>query len=292
MPVISLLNSPECPCPGTHYAACMEFIEGFTEFGFAMKESNSIEDCKGVNIILLSNHIINIDYLKRLNAVNPNAVYILWYYHSVYNEIPFKYFILTGEHFIHPPKIPTHILRNQLNVSVNNFVPLYLRANESPNKVGLYQRGAIYNACFMGSGYKYDWSTVCSNVLYHDISRGLLNYKDRRDIYLNSRIAFGFHSDDNILNSHVTQRVFEGLTYGCVVISDNMAASDYTDGIVEYAASKSELKEKVSYILNDPEIIILKQEKGYEWAKKFGTNRFSAKAFLDKIYELWQVTYL
>jgi hypothetical protein len=292
MAVISLLNSPECPCPGTHYAACMEFIEGFTEFGFAMKESNSIEECKGINIILLSNHKINIEYLKRLNSVNPTAVYILWYYHNVFHEIPFKYFILTGEHFIYPPKIPEHIEYHRLNESISNFIPLYLRANEAPKNIGLYQRGEVYNGCFMGSGYKYDWSNVCSNVFYHDISRGLLDYKARRDIYLQSTIAFGFHNDNNIVNSHVTQRVFEGLTYGCVVISDNKAATDYTGGIVEYASCRDELREKVSYVLNDPEVLIVKQEQGYEWAKKFGTNRFSAKAFLDKIYELWQITYI
>ena len=85
--------------------------------------------------------------------------------------------------------------------------------------------------------------------------------------------------------------MFEGLTYGCVVISDNKAASDYTGGIVEYASCKDELREKVSYVLNDPEVIIVKQEQGYEWAKKFGTNRFSAKAFLDKIFELWQISF-
>ena len=291
MVIITLLNSQECPCPGTHNAACMEFIEGFTEFGFVTKESNNIEDCKGVNIIILSSHVINVDYLKLLNSANPTAVYILWYYHTVFHEIPFKYFILTGEHFIHPPKMPEHIAYHTLNISIPNFVPLYLRANEAPKNIGIYKRGTEYNACFMGSGYKHYWSNVCSNVFYHDISHGLLNYKQRRDIYLKSTIAFGFHNDNNIINSHVTQRVFEGLTYGCVVISDNKAASDYTNGIVEYASSRDELREKVGYILNDPELILQKQEKGYEWAKEYGTNRFSAKAFLDKIYQLWQIPF-
>jgi hypothetical protein len=288
MHTITLLNTPECPCPGTHYAACMEFLHGFTEFGFTIGETNTSTDCKDKTIIVLSSHVININYLNELNVINPSAVYILWYYHSVFNSIPFKKFILTGEHFIHPPLLQSHIRFHTLNISIPNFVPLYLRANESPKNIGTYERSTIvYDGCFMGSAYKYHWVSTTPNILYHSISNGLLTSDQRKDIYLKSKIAFGFHHNDNITNSHVTQRVFEGLTYGCVVISDNKAAADYTGGIVEYASSKEEFHRKFKYLLDNPEIMKEKQEKGYEWAKQYGTNRYAASAFLDKIKELW-----
>jgi len=291
--IISLLNTDTCPCPGTHRAACLEFINGFTEFGFVTKESRSLNECADVTILVLSSHKIDLEYLNLLNSLNPNTIYILWYYHSVYYDIPFKHFILTGEHFIHPPKMASHINFHNLNESINNFVPLYLRANESPKNIGIYHRQKEYNACFIGTPYKESWSDVCDKVFYHDINKyGLLSSEQRKENYLKSTIVFGFHNDGNILNSHVTQRVFEGLTYGCIVISDNKAAYDYTNGIVEYVSTKEELSEKVNYILNNPDIIADKQKLGYEWAKKYGTNRYSAKAFLDKIKELWNINYL
>jgi spore maturation protein CgeB len=108
-----------------------------------------------------------------------------------------------------------------------------------------------------------------------------LSYDIRRKVYLSSKIAFGFHHDNNILNSHVTQRVFEALCYGCVVLSDNSAATDITDGIVVYVKDKRDFIEKYIYYLSNPEECEKKRIAGYEWAKKFGTNRYAAKLFLD-----------
>jgi hypothetical protein len=289
---ICLLNSKECPCPGTHYAACTEFIEGFQEFGFTTTVATCVNECKGKSVILLSSHEINIAYLNILNTANPDAIYILWYYHSVYDSIPFKYFILTGEHFFQSPKCASHIPYHTLNISISNFVPLLLRVNESPELIGKYSKDRIYDGCFMGTPYKQHWVYNKQNIVYHNIStNGLLSYTQRREIYLQSKIAFGFHNDGNILNSHVTQRVFEGLAYGCVVISDNKAASDMTDGIVEYAENKEQFDTIFQNMLNNSELINKKRELGYEWVKKYGTNRYAASLFLIKIKELWNISF-
>lgn len=48
--------------------------------------------------------------------------------------------------------------------------------------------------------------------------------------------------------NHVTQRIFEGMAYGCVVISTSPAARDMTNGIVEYVATKEEFMEKYNCI--------------------------------------------
>lgn len=34
MKTIALVNTNECPCPGTHNRACLEFLEGFIDFGY------------------------------------------------------------------------------------------------------------------------------------------------------------------------------------------------------------------------------------------------------------------
>jgi hypothetical protein len=284
---IALVNTPESPCPWTHNAACMEFLDGWRDFGYTVSEAKSLDDCVGKSVLLLSNHGIDWNYLQRMNELNPDAVYILWFYFEHIDKIPFRKFILTGEHYVHPPTLHTHIPLYDISRSVKNYVPLMLRANDSPAAIGLYEKRPIWNGCFMGSGYKRDWVYDLPNIFYHDVSNGLLSYDERRAIYLTSSIAFGFHSNENIANNHVTQRVFEGLAAGCVVISDNPAAADLTDGIVVYAKNKEEFLLFYEYYLRDTEAREQKIREGYAWTQMYGTNRYAARQFIDKMQELW-----
>lgn len=45
----------------------------------------------------------------------------------------------------------------------------------------------------------------------------------------------------------------------------------------------------MAFYIANPDAIQLKQQQGYEWAKKFGTNRVSAKIYVDKIEELFSM---
>jgi hypothetical protein len=279
-----LLNTRESPCPGTHYAACTEFLDGFSAYGFEPGVARSLEEASGAEILLLSSHRVSIPYLQILNQYAPNAVYILWFYFDHIQALPFKRYILTSEYWHHPPTIQPHLRWYNMLPSLPNYVPLLLRANEDPAKIGTYPRTVTRDGCFMGTPYKAEWATALPNVLYHNINRsGLLPYSARRDIYLSSKIAFGFHADDNIANSHVTQRVFEALCYGCVVLSDNPAAAEITGGIVEYISNKEEFLAKYAYYLAHPEECRRKELAGYEWAKLFGTNRYAASLFVEKL---------
>ena len=286
MKTIGLLNIDDCPCPGTHYAACMEFIEGFTGYGYTYSCIDNINNCKDKDILLLSNHKVSADILNKINDINPDAVYILWSYYDYLNIIPFKKYILTGEQYYYPPTLVSHYKCYEINQSFKNYVPLCLRANESPHNIGTYTKTYELDGCFMGTPYKPHWVQGLHNILYHDITYGLLPYSKRRENYLKSRIGFGFHHDANIANSHVTQRIFEAMAYGCVVLSDNPAARDMTGGIVEYVSSIDEFKLKYEYYLNNLDECRKKELAGYEWIRKYGTNRYSAKLFLDKIIEL------
>ncbi len=284
---IALVNTPESPCPGTHNAACMEFLEGWRDFGYAVSEARSLDDIFGKSVLLLSNHNIDWNYLQRMNELNPDAVYILWFYFDHIHKIPFRKYILTSEHYVHPPTLPVYLPWYAIASSVNNYVPLMLRANESPTAIGAYEKQPVWNGCFMGSGYKRDWVAGLPNIFYHDVCNGLLSYNERRAIHATSHIAFGFHSDPNIANNHVTQRVFEGLAAGCVVISDNPAAEDLTGGIVVYAKNKSEFLRLYEYYLGNADAREEKKLQGYEWARACGTNRYSALQFINKIQDLW-----
>ena len=284
---IALVNTSESPCPGTHNAACMEFLEGWRDFGYVVSEAKTLDDCVGKNVLLLSNHAINWDYLQQMNQLNPDAVYILWFYFDHIHKIPFRKYILTGEHYVHPPTLPAHKYWYDIAMSVKNYVPFMLRANISSAHIGNVEHTPVRNGCFMGSGYKHDWVAGLSNVLYHDVSAGLLSYPEREAIYRTSRVAFGFHSDSNIVNNHVTQRVFEGMAAGCVVISDNPATVDLTGGIVIYARTKEDFLNAYNNVLNDPELCERKRDAGFAWARAHGTNRYAAQQFLTKINELW-----
>jgi len=279
---VILVNTPECPCLYTHYHACMEFIAGFE--ADQMSSANTLEECAEADILVLSSHKIDLEFLNRLNTVNPDGVYILWYYHSVLQNIPFRKFILTSEYYHKEPRRQENKPLHAINMSIPNYVPLMLRANESPDMIGKYNKTYELDGCFMGTPYKQGWVARLPNIVYHDIQRsGCLPYNARRDIYLKSKIAFGFSDDGNILNYHPTQRIFEGMAYGCVVLSDNEAAEDLTGGIVVYTPTYQDFIDKYNYYLSHPEECRIKEKQGYEWVKQFGTNRYAAKLFLDKI---------
>jgi hypothetical protein len=271
----------------------MEFLNGFTDYGFKVSEAKTLEDCRGKTILLLSNHRVDYRYLNSIKETNPDAVYILWYYHDHLSSIPFKKFILTGEYFFHTPRTASHIRFDSINKSILNFVPLMLRANESPRTIGTVELVRPRDGVFMGTPYKAEWAYGLQNTLYHDTNQhGLLPYETRKVNYLTSKVAFGFHDPANILNYHVTQRVYEGLAYGCVVLSDNPAAAEMTGGIVEYVANMPEFLEKLAYFLNNEDACKQKREAGYNWVKKYGTNRYSTILFLKKINELFGMNYI
>jgi spore maturation protein CgeB len=140
----------------------------------------------------------------------------------------------------------------------------------------------------MGSGYKRDWVPHEFTGIYHNVcSNNFLPYNERRDIYLSSTFALAFQSHENIKHGHLSQRIFEGLAYGCVVLCENKLASEFTNGIVVYISSKLDLLEKMKFYKNNPELMEEKINSGYEWVKKLGTNRYSAQFFLEKIKELY-----
>ena len=211
MKTIAVVNTPESPSLWTLLPALLEFIEGFTSYGYTTSCAMTLEDCANKDILLLSDHKIDFNYLTKLNNLNPDAVYILWCYHNVIDKIPFKKYILTGEYFYKTPRMNGHRNCDKIYKECGRFVPQMLLANEDPSLIGTYKKNIELNGCFMGTPYNPDWATNLPNTMYHDITTsGILPYNIRRINHLRSRIAFGFSSYGNILNYHPCQRIFEG----------------------------------------------------------------------------------
>lgn len=286
---VYLMNSPELPIPGTHYYTSSKFIKGFQYHGYIVNEAKTMDSITDNSIVLLSDHGLfekekGMKALKYLANKYPNSIYICWFYHKYYNEIPFKKFVITGEHFHKKPLLDHHVMCWDLQNKINNYVPLTFSSSLYPEQIGNIPRNESINGCFIGTPYKPYWVHGLDNIVY--ITGNMLPEDKRIQYFLSSKIAFGFHADANILNNVVVERVFEGMAYGCVVISDTPVASEITDNIVQYASSKDEFLEIYKRLLYNEKERKELQRRGYEWIKQNGLYVHVTKKFLEKFEEL------
>lgn len=283
---VYVLNSSALPVLGTLMYTFKKFLSGFSYYEYETHIVTDMEQIIDGSIVILSNHGMpqGMSYLNQLAENLPNCIYICWFYHSYYYDIPFKKFILTGENFRSEPQY-THLEDWKLQLKINNYVPLTFACALYPNDIGKHHRNEILNGCFCGSAYKPNWISGLVNIAYIPgaCHGNIVNEEDRIKLFLSSKIAFGFHSNDNILNNVVVERVFEGLAYGCVVISDSPAAHNITNGIVQYASNKEEFLQIYRALLRNRPLISELQCKGYEWVKNNGLYVHTAKQFIDKI---------
>jgi hypothetical protein len=125
------------------------------------------------------------------------------------------------------------------------YVPVVFRPNEDPNMIGVYKRNVLRDYCYMGAPYKSDWvpSSPEFTGIYHTGDWNVyLSYEQRKEIYLSSTFALGFHDILAIESGSISARIFEGLIYGCVVFCENEFVCNYTDNIVVHITSKEDLE--------------------------------------------------
>ena len=294
---IFLMNSPELPTPGTHMFTTNKFLSSFTYYGYEVFIANKLDDVVNGSIVLLSNHGIDhpiistntgIHAINYLTATFPECTYLCWFYHKHYHSIPFKKFIITGEHFRMKPVLESHIPFWNIQEKIKNYVPFTFACALFPNDIGTFERKETLNGCFMGTAYKQEWVNELTNIAYlPGMSHGVaIKEEDRINTFLSSKIAFGFHHDGNVLNNVIVERVFEGMAYGCVVISDSPAAGIITGGIVQVAKDKTEFLEIYNRLLNNDSERLELQRRGYLWAKENGLYIHTSGNFLKKMEEL------
>lgn len=285
-----LMNSPELPTPDTHYYTTTKFSNGFKKHGYEIIEAKTLDSISDNSIVLLSNHGYIYDISLCFSSLNylankfPNSIYICWFYHDFFSFIPFKKFVLTSEHFHKKPALDYHVFVWNLQQNINNYVPLTFSSALNYEQVANLPRNEQYNGCFIGTAYKPMWVKHLNNIVY--ITGNKLPEAQRVHIFLSSKIAFGFHADANIANNVIVERVFEGMAFGCVVISDHPVAAEYTDNIVQYASSKDEFLKIYDRLLNNDNERLQLQQRGYEWIKKKGLYSHVAENFLNKFREL------
>jgi len=218
---------------------------------------------------------------RRLAEHCPSSVFICWYWRDTTYR-PFPKMLYTGEYYLNREQVPED--RNYLLHP--DYVPLRLRANESPERICHYPRVVTRSYCFMGGGYKQDWLPPASQWtgLYHRVIwDNYMTYEARRETYLSSEFAFGFQSDMNIRTGHLSQRLFEGMAYGCLVLCENPLAEKVTDGAIITVHSREDMWEKMKYFTAHPEEAEARRQRGYEWSRKYGTNRTAMTPFVERI---------
>ncbi len=289
-----LLNTPELPCPGTHYFHTVKFLSSFTEHGFTPIEASTLEQFVSISpdsgdIVYISNHGATSDSgLKVLQSISHlDCVFVLWFFHDVLEEpgMPkFKRWILTGEHFRQKPKTDPHVRFWEMQKGIPNYVPLTFATSIKPDEIGRFQRNEQFKASFVGAPYQIEW---CKKL--HTENEGILirytppfiDEKQRVAMYLSSVVSLGFHSDNNAANSVLVERVFEGLALGNVVVSDNPVCEEATDGIVKLVTSYDSLHSEIEKWWSDPISRKLQQERGMSWCKSHGTYTSVSKSFID-----------
>lgn len=272
-----------------------KFLRAFSAHGYEYHDIHAIQQIQEINnkdIVFVSDHGLErsekvLDLISKIGK--RNAKMILWFWHDYLDmvETHFKEsFVLTGEHFHHKPKNEEHLKRWNIEQNIDYHVPLTFASKLLPEVIGSLPRSENYLAHFVGAHYKRHWN-LALRAQFRNIkvvnTPPFISESERERIFLSSGIALGWHSDANIENHVVVERVFEGLAYGNFVISDNHTAHQITDGIVETTASYLQTQDWVKRYERDKKFRNLKEKQGYAWAKSNGTYTSVAARFIQRL---------
>lgn len=282
------------PCPGSHYLHTKKFLQAFESHGFEYHEISTLEDIDLINsgdIVYLSNHGFSageFPFELFYKISQRGGFHILWYWHDhleMAQNLFGERYILTGEHFYAKPTLIDHVRCWNIQHQISNFVPLTFASNLKPEVIGTLKRSDKYLAHFVGNGYQREINNRL-RVRFRGIkivnTPPFISEAERIQIFSSSKIALGWHSDGNIENHVVVERVFEGLAFGNVVISDTPTAVQITEGVVEFADSYPLAKEIILRVQKDEKFRLSKMEAGFEWARAYGTYWHIARNFIDR----------
>ena len=288
---IFILDCLEIKCPLVLLLVFKEFVGYFIRNKYNVQVINDIHQIHNDSVVLMGDTFNCENPAHILKSIAPYAIYIGWYWHNIdTTELP--YFIYTYENMLN---IHYDLSRVQDLIKIRSFtnnVPFLLRANEDPLLVGRYIKNIKYDFCYMGWRYCEELVPRNSKGIYHGVCdhRKFLTYDQRKQLYLSSIFALGFQGTTNVVSQHVSQRIFEGLAYGCIVLSNSLPACEQTNNIVVHVSSRADVEQKMTYYKSHPRESEEKRQAGYEFTKLFGTNQVTAKNFIDLIQNNFDIS--
>jgi hypothetical protein len=288
---IFILDCPEIRCPMVLLFVFQEFTGYFIRNKYNVQVIYDINQIHNDSVVLMGDAFTCKNPTHLLKSIAPNAIYIGWYWHKI-DTTDLPYFIYTYENMLN---IYYDVARVQELIQIRSFtnnVPFLLRANEDPLLVGTYPKNIKYDFCYMGWRYCEELVPRKFKGIYHGVCdhRKFLTYDQRKQLYLSSIFALGFQGIINVVSQHVSQRIFEGLAYGCIVLSNSLPACEQTNHIVVHVSSREEVEQKMIYYMTHPKEATEKIQAGYEFTKQFGTNQATATQFIDLIQNKFDIS--
>lgn len=309
---VFFINSPEFPMLNTFKLEMDKFIKGFKYNGCSIYEvknlerlTKNIKDSKH-NIFFLGNHFIDHNpkypnYNKNLELLSknyPESWFICWFFQKIIDrkQFSFKKYILTSEKYFTDKLLPEHtnMIKTYNNFMLNEkwrYVPLVFGVDINPLMDELPIQDFSkhkYESCFIGTNYKRQWVKGLNKCMYYTHYEHNMRFcpiLEKINYLKHSIVALGFNAQANITNAVVTDRIYEGLAYCSVVLTDNPGAVKATNNIAELVRNKEELKERIKYYMEHKEEREKKNKLGKEFLKNNGTFYHSALNFLKVIHE-------
>ena len=222
---------------------------------------------------------------RRLRGLD-GVVVIAWSWHpdSALLESLELPVIFAGESYWEEPQGEGQRQWRSFNKRHPNALPIEFAAAVDPKQIGEGCANEAIDCSFVGSAaYKPDWQRAFAAEPRNRIigTPPYISEAERLEVLRNSKVLLGLHSDSNIANALPVERVYEGLAFGAVVISDNPAAVGATDGIARYAPSLEEARRLVDSVLSNERERMELRDRGLEFARHRGTYAHREAPFIS-----------
>ena len=300
MPKVILLNTSEFPCPGSHLLHTRKFLRSFEHFGYEFLEVETWSALIDLpllasDILYFSDHGIKNDtlsgaqvqMLEQIGDSGPFPIFWFWQRQSeLLDSIFGDRWILTGEQYRSKVVRETHQEASDAFRESENFVPLTFAASLTKEEISSVKRTEHWDATFVGHHYQRLLNTsllLSPHKIAVRYTPPFISEERRVEFFTNSLVVLGWHSKGNITNGVVVERVFEGLAYGAVVITDNPFALEATDGNAIFSTDRAEIIDLLHRFKRDPQYWGKLSRSGQSWAAEHGTYLSVTRNFLERV---------
>lgn len=299
-----ILNSTFFPIPRTHYLHIKKFSVGFTQLGYNVIETDSIRSLIELNendIVYISNHFYVDLYFKfsrnsqlkhLIDILNKITCKVLmWNFHTVNS----KYFFSDNSNwlFLTESYNKGHFMREDINQFYSNVNFYQLQYSSTKNDLIKYKEfnNFKFDFNFVGSPYNVDILNKIKNnkklLSFIRIAPPVINEIERVNSFINSKFNLVFHSEGNKKSGVITERFAEALSYGNIILHDNLKISeDFIDlPGCRYVKTYEDVIEIYEYFNNLSEIQIsevIKINREY-WIKSPYSYRIQALNIINQL---------
>lgn len=286
---------------GTHILSNRKFAKGFQQNGYKVIEIyedniNDIDNKYG-NFILLSNFM---DFENEWNSIvefgkkYDNLCYILWYW--FYINPPFRYYIKTSQEVFEEPKNKEdNILYHHIRDLVRKKEFIFYRFSSYIDPISDYKKHndvpKIYDLIYIGSPYEVQILHAIrkkkkySSFIHILHTSNPIYGQEFERLYRSSKICLGFIAPRNLEMNIVTERIWEALSFGCLVLTNSKLAEKLTNGVVVFFQNQSDLFDKIDYYLKNSDEMNFKIKKGYEIFESWANYKRNALEFIELLRE-------